>query len=220
MNTITLQSMNYGETLVYWYLRLNGFFPLNNFVLHQHEETIDDSADCDVLAVRHPHAYEIIGGQKADWDPNLSEQGINLCDRITGIIVEVKTGQDATKILKNTINSFSSDRIRYAVQRLGFWPQEDTPVIEDTLNTRVSYQDDTFQIFKLLVSDRLPRSKEPERWKQLSLSNVENFIVERLKKHCDKKYADRLRFPSDLMQYMIWKTTTDQNGRTPNSLGV
>jgi hypothetical protein len=26
--------MNYGETLTYWYLRLNGFFLLRNFVLH------------------------------------------------------------------------------------------------------------------------------------------------------------------------------------------
>ncbi len=35
--------MNYGETLAYWYLRLNGFFPLRNFVLHPvHESAGDD----------------------------------------------------------------------------------------------------------------------------------------------------------------------------------
>jgi hypothetical protein len=27
--------MNHGEELVYWYLRLNGFFPLSNFVVHK-----------------------------------------------------------------------------------------------------------------------------------------------------------------------------------------
>ncbi len=35
--------MNYAETLAYWYLRLNGFFPLKNFVLHSSrlEERLD-----------------------------------------------------------------------------------------------------------------------------------------------------------------------------------
>lgn len=26
---------NYGEAWAYWYLRLNGFFPLDNFVVHK-----------------------------------------------------------------------------------------------------------------------------------------------------------------------------------------
>lgn len=29
--------MNYGEDAVYWYLRLNGFFSVTNFVLHPTE---------------------------------------------------------------------------------------------------------------------------------------------------------------------------------------
>lgn len=44
---------NYGERLVYWYLRLQGFCPVENFVLHR--RTIDDkdihSADADLLAI-------------------------------------------------------------------------------------------------------------------------------------------------------------------------
>ena len=27
--------MNFGESLAYWYFRLNGFIPLTNFVLHR-----------------------------------------------------------------------------------------------------------------------------------------------------------------------------------------
>ena len=30
--------MNFAEQLVYWYLRLNGFFPITNFVLHHGAE--------------------------------------------------------------------------------------------------------------------------------------------------------------------------------------
>ncbi len=50
--------MNYGETLTYWYLRLNGFFLLRNFVLHpsyESEGTNNQAADSDLLAVRFPH---------------------------------------------------------------------------------------------------------------------------------------------------------------------
>lgn len=32
---LNITFMNYGETLAYWYLRLNGFFLLNNFVVHR-----------------------------------------------------------------------------------------------------------------------------------------------------------------------------------------
>ena len=31
--------MNFAEQLVYWYLRLNGYFPITNFVLHQVQNT-------------------------------------------------------------------------------------------------------------------------------------------------------------------------------------
>lgn len=199
--------MNYGETLVYWYLRLNGFFPLVDFVLHRHDETIAHSADCDVLAVRHPHTYEVIGGQATDWDPKLSAIGINLQDRIIGIIVEVKTGQDTAESRENIRRSFSNERTRYAVQRLGFWPQDSSVRIADTLNTEVSYQDGTFQVFKLLVADKLPLIEQPEKWKQLVLKDIEKFIVERFRKYQRQKHSDRLRFPSDLIQYMIWKTS-------------
>lgn len=199
--------MNYGETLVYWYLRLNGFFPLVDFVLHRHEETIAHSADCDVLAVRHPHTYEAVGGQITDWDPKLSAMGIRLDSRIIGIIVEVKTGQDTAESRENIRRSFCNERNRYAVQRLGFWPQADTVDVVDALSTGFSYQDDTFQVFKLLVADKMPPVEQPEKWKQLSLKQVETFIVERFKKYQDQKLSDRLRFPSDLMQYMIWKSS-------------
>lgn len=82
-----------------------------------------------------------------------------------------------------------------------------TADVVDALNTEVSFQDSTFQIFKLLVADHLPTVGQPEKWKQLSLQDAEKFIVERFKKYQDQKYLDRLRFPSDLMQYLIWKSS-------------
>lgn len=72
---------NYGETVAYWYLRLNGFFPLTRFVLHRNEETIAHSADCDLLAIRMPHTYEVVGGNKIDWDNDRFEEwGLDLAN--------------------------------------------------------------------------------------------------------------------------------------------
>lgn len=46
--------MNYGEELTYWYLRLNGFFPISRYMIHRTEEGRHPS-DRDLLAVRFPH---------------------------------------------------------------------------------------------------------------------------------------------------------------------
>src|SRR5208283_1256962 len=81
--------MNYGEEIAYWYLRLNGFFPITNFVIHR-SERIPHTSDCDVLAVRMPDVYEEIGGKPEDWDQDFAmELGF---DRVLGVICEVKTG--------------------------------------------------------------------------------------------------------------------------------
>lgn len=112
--------MNYGETLAYWYLRFNGFFPLRNFVLHPLQERMGDhnqTADCDLLAVRFPHVYEEIGGQSDDWDPRLSTWGFSLYEDIIGLIVEVKTSPNA-EFARIARNSFHRRRLSQAVQRL------------------------------------------------------------------------------------------------------
>ena len=107
---------NFGETLAYWYLRLNGFFPISNFVLHR-SKTNKYSADTDLLAVRFPYVYEEIGGQNEDWDNTFSEWGLNLNKDIIGLIVEVKTGRIVTRRINQ---AFNCERLKYSLQRLGF----------------------------------------------------------------------------------------------------
>jgi hypothetical protein len=58
--------MNFAEQLVYWYLRLNGFFPITNFVLHHGAE--HRTSDADLVAVRFPYVSEDIGGAPTDWE--------------------------------------------------------------------------------------------------------------------------------------------------------
>lgn len=86
---------NYGEELAYWYLRLNGFFPITNFVLHSlinKRRKKPYNADADILAIRPANACEEIGGQrlKCDDKTNLVCSGEEL--KWVFAYCEVKTG--------------------------------------------------------------------------------------------------------------------------------
>lgn len=106
---------NYGEELGYWYLRLNGFFPITNFVLHTLSS--DDirerqyNADADLLAIRPPNVYEEIGGKPTRWDSKIVHHAEQ--SRWIFVYCEVKTGDyDVGKL-------FPSERIDYVKKRFG-----------------------------------------------------------------------------------------------------
>ncbi|SHF32168.1 hypothetical protein SAMN02745195_02362 [Thermoanaerobacter uzonensis DSM 18761] len=86
---------NFAEELTYWYFRLNGFFLLQNYVLHNiGEERQRGTADADLLAIRFPYVYEEIGGHSNDWDSEkFSEWGFNIEKNNLALIVEVKSGK-------------------------------------------------------------------------------------------------------------------------------
>jgi len=184
--------MNYGEEIVYWYLRLNGFFPITNFVIHRSQRIVRTS-DCDVLAVRMPDVYEEIGGKPEDWDQGFAQElGF---DRIVGVICEVKTGRYALNGI------FRSEYVHYAIGRLGLVPTDQIARIADELNNNaIANTDDGRRICKLLVANDL---KEPQTFIFRSLNHAEDFIDDRVKQYPREKYADRMYFGSDLFQHTI-----------------
>lgn len=195
--------MNYGETLVYWYLRLNGFFPLRDFVFHRSVAFGGvQSSDCDLLALRLPHVYEEVGGRPDDWDDRFREWGIDLNSHTVGLIVQVKTGAN-----DNTPgDAFSEDRLIMAIQRLGLVSHKSAREVARELASKATYEIHTTRppcvIAKLFVGQE---PKESEEWLNLSLHDVDEFIRRRIEKYKERKLADRLRFPDELMQYLAWK---------------
>lgn len=196
--------MNYGETLAYWYLRLNGFFPLRNFVLHPLHMSADsdkNAADSDLLAVRFPYVYEETGGQPGDWDDRLRTWGFIPEEEIIGLIVEVKTSPTARRhTLKK--NSFNRSRTRQAVQRMGMFESEDTEFIVGELQrTAIASRQGQYRIGKMLFS----HSSLNGTWLNITLSEAEAFIQGRLVKYRDPKRQARMFFPDELMQYFAGK---------------
>jgi hypothetical protein len=76
------------DSVAEWFLRLNGFFTVLNFVVHPlgaHEGT-RQRTDADVLGVRFPHRQEIVGGQPLNDDGDFQDLRRSLL-----VIAEVKT---------------------------------------------------------------------------------------------------------------------------------
>lgn len=83
------------EKVAYWYLRLNGFFQIENFIVHP-ERRGGQRTDADLLAVRFPYRAERLFDDPNDIMAD-DEQRLALSrDRIDVVIAEVKTNQPCT----------------------------------------------------------------------------------------------------------------------------
>jgi hypothetical protein len=210
--------MNYAETIAHWYLRLNGFFPLSDFVLHRTgepgrelDEGMAHSADCDLLAVRFPYTYEEIGGQKRDWDPQFAQDwGIDVAIETLGLMVEVKSGKSVAP--EDVRTAFQPARLCAAVRRLGMAPRKKAQDLARALDSeRVVSCSETGRrkIAKLLVARQANRSTTEGPWFFLALEDADQFILRRMKKYREAKSRDRMFFPSELIQYLAWKAGVD-----------
>jgi len=186
--------MNYGETLAHWYLRLNGFFPLRDFVLHRGEAS-SRTRDCDLLALRFPHVFEEVGGQVSDWDRARFEGwGLSL-ERPLVLVVQVKTGREGTDG-----GAFHRPSILQALCRTGLWTPEAAEACATSLEGAATHDTAEAQVAKLLVASQ-PRAQE-DRYQVLPLSGALAFIQARFRAYAQAKQADRLFFPDDLIQFL------------------
>ena len=181
--------MNYGETLAYWYLRLNGFFPITNFVIHK-SQGVEFSADCDVLAIRPPLVYEEVGGKNEDWDHRLLEH-IN-SGKTIGVICEVKTGEFEKK------NLFRPAYVTYASKRLGI-TNADEDIKRIAEGNAIEDVGDSYRVIKLFISNK----EEAGNFIYMSLESIIQFLLDRIGKYPIEKYRDRMFFGSILFQGLI-----------------
>jgi hypothetical protein len=199
--------MNYGEELAYWYFRLNGFFPITNFVIHKSGQ-IHYTSDCDIIAVRPPKVYEDVGGQPQDWDVTLTK-ALDFTKTI-GIICQVKTGRYDLRDI------FKREYVAASVARLGFTSHDEANRLAQELARRPTIgAEDNCQFGKLLIAKKEAASEHfiflsleqqeaaSEHFLFLSLEHVRRFIRERIQKYPKAKYRDRLFFGSLLIQDMI-----------------
>ncbi|WP_256806808.1 hypothetical protein [Bradyrhizobium sp. Bra64] len=83
------------EKVAYWYFRLNGFFQIENFVVHP-ERRGGQRTDADLLAVRFPFRAERLFDDPNDIMADDVQQLALSGDLIDLVIAEVKTNQPCT----------------------------------------------------------------------------------------------------------------------------
>lgn len=189
---------NYGEELVYWYLRLNGFFMIQNFVLNREEDK--SVSNVDVLAVRFPHVHETVGGMEEEWHGVLSSLWEG--NWFVGLICEIKTGPniEIEDVFRNYYN------LERAIARLGFferrWENFDVHVAK-AYKEPITKIDDKYKICKVLFAESIP--SKPNNCLTITLDEVEQFIKRRLQRYRENKFRDRMFYKSALFQYMAWQ---------------
>lgn len=188
--------MNYGETLAYWYLRLNGFFPLRNFVMHMPHERRQRS-DCDILALRLPKVSEDIGGQADDWDRARFESWRLSLDVPIVMIVQVKTGTEG-----EPGEAFASKRLVQGIRRAGLWDFEAIEKIAKDLEGVPLLQAGGPFVAKLLIASR---PIESTTYLSMKLDDATRFIEGRFKRYSEQKEKDRLFFNDELIQFLAHK---------------
>lgn len=191
---------NYGEAWAYWYLRLNGFFPLGNFVVHK-DSVVRHRADVDLLGVRPPHVFEEVGGQQDDWDPAL-KHGFDLSQTLAWIC-EVKTGRfDEEKL-------FRPDIVGRAVRRLGLVRSEEADAVVDTLRVTATATSGAVTFAKVLFSAE-PRADGS--YLNIPEAHIDKFVEGRIRRYPYEKYKARMFFPSDLFQDAIRRVYRQVDG--------
>lgn len=200
---------NFGETLTYWYLRLNGFFPLPDLVVHGRHH-----ADTDLLAVRLPFVYEDVGGREEDLDLRFrrswgDQDGMELPGRTVGLIVQVKTGEIKPAQVRQAVSrAFSENRLKHAVQRLGLLPPYEAARRGGELSGlryiefSLPGQESQGVIAKVLVTEEERRKQRGARYFGWNLVQMSEFVLSRLA--WKEKSGARLFFANDLIQYLAW----------------
>lgn len=191
--------LNYGEDLAYWYLRLNGFVPMTDYVLHE-VPGLEQASDVDLLALRLPHVQEPVGGRgDEDWDGWFATTaGIELTERCIAVIGEVKTGTNVSRMEVET--TFSPTRTVLSLRRLGLI-RTDSDIPGNALHDK-SFVIGQWTVLRIAF---LEKPISASNCYTMSLQHANQFIRQRLKKHENPKFRDRFFFQDPLIEYLAWR---------------
>lgn len=170
-----------GEQLAKWYLRLNGYFTVDSFIVHAGDdpkrisgELIGNYTETDILGVRFSHHREVSGELEIQNDPALINKRSPLVDYV---IAEVKTGNEdrPNPIWRNK----NIQAIAYIIRFAGIVPEEgQIQTIAKVLCESGEYhdEDEQFSIRFILITE----TPANQNWKHLvniSFDHIIEFLV-------------------------------------------
>jgi hypothetical protein len=171
--------MNAYEQVALWYLRLNGYFAIPNFIAHGNIET---RTDVDVLGVRFPHSCE--------FEDDTKRLDIR-AENIDVVLSEVKKGR--CKVNGPWRQREPNRALEYVLRRVGLFDEEAS--IVDAANALYStrrYENDRFSV-RIICFGR-KRNASLTGVTQILWSDVISFISSRFDRYkrekADNQYWD------------------------------
>ena len=176
---------NFSEELAYWYLRFNGFFLIDNFLIHDATQNL--KGEIDLLAIRLPNSQEYIADQIIIQDQNLFNS-INNSNRIIGLICEVKSNG----YKRRRLNLLNNNIMNIAKQRLG---------LKNHLIYKILFHGSTNNIIE----------RDDAGFLKISLNYVNNYLKEHIERYLHAKNRSKIEFSSNLIQYIIYEEYHNPN---------
>jgi hypothetical protein len=171
-----------AEILAKWYLRFNGYFSVENFIVHAGDDPtrisinkVGNHTETDLLAIRHKYSKEVSGNLHIQNDPNIVTPSNSLIDFI---IAEVKTGN------QNKPNKLWTEKkipvIEYILRFAGFIESEKaiTKVAKE-LATKGFFLDRAkkYSIRLIMISETKP-NKIWQHLNNILFEDIINFLVD------------------------------------------
>lgn len=169
------------ERFVRWYLRFNGYFTIDNFIVHAADDPsrisrnhIAPHTETDILGIRMRYSREIAGSLYiANHEPLVSGQH----ERFDAVIAEVKTGKSNKP--NDVWKHGKIDPIEYIIRFIGLYDDESTLTrIASELATNFSYENDQARIRYVIFAEEANEHYKKKKIKYITYSEIIDFLVE------------------------------------------
>jgi hypothetical protein len=186
-----------AEEVVVWFLRLNGVFTIQNFVVHPDKVSRTPLAEADVLGIRMSNSFEGVNrsGSKPvsmkDHETLINASRSGTVERNLALIVEVKSGRCNINGPWSDVRAeeakFRSNMER-ALGRIGCFNRQEVGAAAAEMNKNLRYESQVFvaQYFSFGREKNFDLAARYPRLIQLTFEDIANFLHQRFSKFPEK----------------------------------
>lgn len=190
-----------SEKLAYWYLRLNGFLSITNFVVHP-DVGRNQRTDVDILGCRFPFRQELLENSMIDDKALIMSES-----KPTIVIAEVKRN---TCNLNGPWTDPEKKNMERVLNAIGAFPEEENNKVASALYEFGFYEND-FNLITLMCfgeQKNLELLKKYPKVKQILWNNVLRFIYNRFKQY----WMQKSMHPQwDIDGELLWHTAANSS---------
>jgi hypothetical protein len=182
-----------GESLAYWYLRLNGCLTIRNFIVHPEWRRDGVGTDADIVGIRFPHRQEMMRR------PLVDDEWFGAYDRhLLLVIAEVKTGQCH---LNGPWTTAERRNVQKVLAAIGVYPKVKLDGVAAGLY-RDGFHEDGDDVAALVAFGSTENGELRERYPR-----VRQVLWPQVKRFIHQRFADYLREKA-------WHQTWDEVGES------